>query len=550
MLRRALLAAVIAAASPAAGVLHAQGATVAGSAADIAARTRRADAAYDAGDRARAEREYSAILALDPAQSRAIYRLAGLRQRRDPDAAVALYRRYVKLEPRDAWGFIALGDALAATGDVAAGLAAYDAAARLEPGERDVEVGRARLLARAGHTDAAIDAYAQFLVRAPRDADAWAELAVQHRRAGRPDRAIVALERRRQLQTSAAARADVEADVARLRAAMRASVDPFAGGSRDSDGLATARVGVAVTSPLIGGVRVTGSVAARRAGDELFARHSQDATVSMHYRPSARLRVDIAAGMARADRALIDTASAPEPAPRPGSPRAPIGRAPEGGASTYERFPVGRARLVWRKPGDGLAVDARLSRQLLDASPFLVAQGVQRDEASLALDRRLRGPVRARVFGRLASVHNEAERNRRHIAGGALAWVPGAYEVTVRGQTLGYAQPTSLAYFAPRQVHTAELTTYTERETARGTTFAVDLGAGAQQVADRAAAAGSWSPAFRGWAQVVVPLDGSRSLGAEIEAYDSRIGMDTPTAPTPDSRWRYGSANVWLRIAF
>src|SRR2546426_7818445 len=47
-------------------------------------------------------------------RSHATYRLAQLR-RRDPAAALRLFRRYVALEPSDPWGYMAVGDVLART---------------------------------------------------------------------------------------------------------------------------------------------------------------------------------------------------------------------------------------------------------------------------------------------------------------------------------------------------------------------------------------------------------------------------------------------------
>src|SRR2546426_8409472 len=79
-------------------------------------------------------------------RSHATYRLAQLR-RRDPAAALRLFRRYVRLEPSDPWGYMAVGDVLARTGRYADALQWYDHALRLAPAERDAIVGRARVLA-------------------------------------------------------------------------------------------------------------------------------------------------------------------------------------------------------------------------------------------------------------------------------------------------------------------------------------------------------------------------------------------------------------------
>jgi cytochrome c-type biogenesis protein CcmH/NrfG len=518
----------------------------------IATRVTRADAAYSAGDRQSAEREYAAIVALDSGRSHAVFRLAQLRAAHDRAGAIALYRRYVTLEPRDAWGYVALADVLGASGDMSGALAAYANAARLGPGERDVRVGRARLLARAGYTDAAIAEYEQWVAHATRDAEAWRELAAQRRRAGRYPEAVAALEHVD--APDAGTRAAVAREIARLRTLSGATVEPLIGGSHDSDGLTTVRAGATVTGPAMGRARAFASASADRAGDGTFARGSQKTSVGIQYRPLAQLRLELVGGIARADRTFVDTATTPTTPTTPiggGSGRGPqIGRPAAGGASTFETFPVGRARLVWRNPGDAIGVDARVTRQLLDASPFLVAQGAVRDEASLALDARLTGPIRVRGFGRIGTVHNEDETNGRQIVGGALAYAPGSYEVTLRAQTMRYDAPTALAYFAPRHVHTAEITTYVERETADGTTVSLDLGGGAQQVVDWTTTPGRWSPSFHGWTQVVRPLGGRFALGTELEAYDARVGTDAPSVTMPTAQWWYGSLALWLRAAF
>lgn len=519
------------------------------SAAEAAVLLRRADAAYAAGDRDRAEREYAAVVAIDPAQSRAVFRLAQLRETRDRAGAIALYRRYVALEPGDAWGHMALGTALGAHGDVHAALAAYDAAARLAPRERDVHVGRARVLARARHADAAIAAYERIVAEHPRDVEAWQDLAAQQRAAGDHHAAVASLQRARSVAGSARERQAIERDITRNRLATRASVAPLAGASRDSDGLSTTQAGMTVTSALLGTARVSARAGVRRAGDGTHARATQELSAVALLRPSAQLRLELEGGVRRADRTFINLAPT-DPIGPPRGPRAPVGRAPAPGASRYQSYPVGRTRVAWRQPGDAIAFDARVGRQLLDASPALVAQGVLRDEAAATVDMRVRGPVRVRGFGRTATIHTDDERNRRDIIGGALAWAPGTYEVTARAQRTTYGAPTTLAYFAPRFVDGAELTTYLERETTGGATLALDLGAGAQRVASWDAEAGAWSPALRAWAQFVQPLGSSLSAGTEIELYDSRFGMEGASFDPAGSRWRYGSVNGWLRIAF
>ena len=483
--------------------------------------------------------------------SAAIFHRARAREGSDRAAAIALYRRYVTLEPRDAWGYMALGDALARSGDVRGALAQYDAAERIAPGERDVHVGRARLLARAGRTDDAISAYERWLARTPGDAEAWREVAAQQRRAGRYDEQVASLRRASSADASGSARRTTERDIERARRAGQGTIEPRLSSSRDSDGLTTTSAGLTVASPLLGRARLSASTAAGSAGDGTSSRGSQGLTLGMEYRPLAQLRLQLAGGVARANRSFIDSTLTPTPSPTPGRGQPiPIGRPSVSGASNFESFPVGNARLVWRKPGDAIAVDVRASRQLLDASPYLIAQGVLRDEASLALDLRLLGPFRARGFAKMGSVHNADESNGRQILGGALVIAPAEYEISLRAQTMRYDTATTLAYFSPHQVRTVELGTYFERATDRGVTIAMDLGGGAQQVEEWGSTASAWSPTAHGWTQVVIPFSDTFALGTEIEAYDSRVGTDVRSPTVPASRWRYASAIVSLRVRY
>lgn len=422
------------------------------STATLRAHLARADSAFDAGDPTTAAREYSAAIALDSSQSRAVYRLAELRRATDLPGALELYRLYVRLEPDDEWGHIALADA--------------------------------------------------------------------------------------------------ERDLARARANAAATIEPFAASSRDSDGITTTGVGLTFTGPAKGSARMFATVGVNRAADPVAARSATHASAGVRLRPDAALDIQLEAGFRRADRSFVDTSgvvAGPGGGPGRGPGMGgPIGRPVTAGVSRFETIPVGRARVVWRVPGNRLRVDARASRVLLDGSPYLVAQGVTREEIGAELDLRAVGPVRVRAFGRTGQVGNEDERNERRVVGGALAIVPRGYDLSLRGQELSYSAPTDLAYFAPRYVRTMELAAYTEREIGR-VLLVLDAGAGMQRVAAWTDFPSDWSPALRGWAQLVTPLGSRVSLVLEGEGYDARVGTEQPTFALPEGRWRYGSARVSLR---
>jgi tetratricopeptide (TPR) repeat protein len=93
-----------------------------------------------------AEREFRAVLEANPDQSRAVFRLAQLLEKKDRKEAERLYRRYVGLEPEDAWGYMALAELVAREARYDEALALYDTAVKLEPKAEDAIDGRAHMV--------------------------------------------------------------------------------------------------------------------------------------------------------------------------------------------------------------------------------------------------------------------------------------------------------------------------------------------------------------------------------------------------------------------
>jgi len=173
---------------------------------------------------------------------------------------------------------------------------------------------------------------------------------------------------------------------------------------------------------------------------------------------------------------------------------------------------------------------------------------VQRSELGAEGELPLVGPIAVRGLARMASIHSAADDNSRAIFGARVVGrFSGGGEITLGGQQFTYAHASATGYFAPRQARTLEVGGYREVETESGVTFALDLGAGGQQVTEWGAAASAWEPAFRGWASLGIPLAPGRELRFECEAYDARIGSELATVA---ARWRYGSGAVSLRWAF
>jgi Flp pilus assembly protein TadD len=484
----------------------------------LARRLARADSAFAAGDATTAAREYAAALTVDPENSRATYRLADLTKRRDPVEALRLFRRYVTLEPSDAWGYMAVGDALARSESYGDALRSYDDALRLAPDERDAVIGRARVLARAGRTDAAVAGYRHWLDANPSDAEAWGELGRQRLRQGRDRDAALAFEHAQAIAPDPT----VARRLAVARAAAAAAITPLASGTHDSDGNTTLRLGGTGELASWGPMRL-GLTASRTAigGDGVTTTGRQDLTLGAAWRPGAAWQVQASGGASRLDAAL-------------------------GRSATI--LPTGQLRARWRVPGAGPIVDLRARRDVLDATPLLAANRVLRTELGATVELPIARVFKLRGIGRTVALSDSAEVNHRTTLAGMLAvHVTPSVEVSAQFHTIRFAHPTTAGYFAPRLVQVAQAGSYLEFETARGILLVFDIGAGVQRVAEQGAAIGPWGRALRLYSLIVVPLAVGRDLRLEFDGEQSAFANEVATPG--GAQWRYVSATMSLRWA-
>jgi tetratricopeptide (TPR) repeat protein len=145
--------------------------------ADSANRTIAAgDAAWTSGARDSAYACYRLAVAQSPEVSaHVLFRLATLESERNRlDPSIALLREYVRREPRDDEGRLALARVLAWRGRYDQSIAVYDEVLTRDSTYRDAALGRAQALAWAGRFPAAVGAYERWLAHAP--ADTAAEL--------------------------------------------------------------------------------------------------------------------------------------------------------------------------------------------------------------------------------------------------------------------------------------------------------------------------------------------------------------------------------------
>lgn len=132
-----------------------------------------ADSAWQAGAYPLATEMYESILARDPSSHIAMFRLATLRSWDNRlDEAIALFRKYVAVEPNYTEGRMALARVIAWSGDYAASIAIYDSVLTREPNNREAILGRAQTLAWANRFDEALAAYRKWIATRAWDRDA------------------------------------------------------------------------------------------------------------------------------------------------------------------------------------------------------------------------------------------------------------------------------------------------------------------------------------------------------------------------------------------
>lgn len=473
----------------------------------------RADSAYAAGDRTFARTLYAQALAHDSTLSRAAFRLAQFET--SPGRALALYRHYETLEPRDAWGFMAEGDLLGRMSRYRDAQAAYARAASIAPDERDVVIGRSRLHLQAGRPDVAATELTRWTERHPEDGKAWDLLGRAQLRAGRP-RAAERAFARAGATTGTSGVADREA-IARALAAP--AVEPIVGYQRDSDGNRTSRLGGVVDAMVADGVRLGAGVERVNVGDGLVASNGVALHGRLAARPAPGVRLDVQGGAVRMS--------------------SPVAVGPEW------TTPQGDARVRLRAPRNGPALELRAQRVALGTAPALVTNRVTRSEvratAELPVTRmRLRGSARA---GRVDAQGEAA--NTRLGAEGALVF-PLGDQVQLSGQYrwMGFERASQAGYFAPRAAETIEGGIYFEVGEEGPVSLAADLGAGAQRVAEQGAGVGAWTRALRAWGYASVALGAARAAYAELEAYDAPFA---PEGVATSGTWRFVSLSLGIR---
>jgi hypothetical protein len=139
---------------------------------------------------------YQAVVRRDPdASSRAVFRLATLLSYDNRlEEAIAMFRQYVHLEPKDDEGRIALAQTMAWAGQYDAAIALYDTILARDSTYLDASKGIARVLAWRGDLGNSEIRWRALTLSTPRDPSVWLGLAQVLRWSGRPVAAREALQ--------------------------------------------------------------------------------------------------------------------------------------------------------------------------------------------------------------------------------------------------------------------------------------------------------------------------------------------------------------------
>lgn len=518
---------------------------------EVAGHLAAADRAFVNEDTATARREYEAVVTVDPYASRALYRLGQL-SRANGSQAQSYFRRYVAIEKGDAWGWIALGNALAADKKLSDALDAYDRAVEIAPSERDVVIGRARVLAAAGRTDDAIVTYQSWIASHSGDAEAERELATQQRRAGRYREAARSFSLANQTEPNERAQRSIES----ARGFSAPAIEILSGGSRDSEANQMVRAGAEVSAQV--GDRVRARVSADRRWLSGFSDVTiDDAMVGFVARTLAAFRLEASGGVARPHSTITVTDTIPAvPTGGTGNGKGrnrgtsgtpPAGTIIQTESESADNIAVGSVRGVLRQPGGRSSLDLRVTRTLLDATPVLAINRVVRNEFAGRADIGILPRVKLRAGARTGSYSATGDNNTRiSLLGGLAVAATNAVEVSGVFQRLTFDHATTSGYFAPEAAQLAEVGTYAEFESENGTVFALDAGAGAQRLQEFATTMGKWEPSYRLFASLDVPMKPGSAIHFELDSYDSRLGSDAPSAA---SSWRSVSLSAALRLA-
>ena len=118
-------------------------------------------------------------------------------------SSLRLFRSATLAVPHSARAHMELASAYGKAGDTEAALVSFKRATDIMPGYAAAWYNKANMLARKGRYGEATEAYRQAITHAPAFEQAWFNLGLTYRIIGRPDQSALALERAREIRTTA-----------------------------------------------------------------------------------------------------------------------------------------------------------------------------------------------------------------------------------------------------------------------------------------------------------------------------------------------------------
>ncbi len=475
----------------------------------------RADSAFHSGQLEFSRRIYAHVLRVEPNNSRATYQL-GRMSPPGSKLAIKLFRRYILLEPKDPWGYMALAEAFAKAGLLGPAVRWYVEAVILAPTEQDLWIGLGKLLEQAGRADASVEVYERWARVRPQEALAWQTLGGAHQRTGQLRESAYAFEHALTIKD------DDGATLKRLRyvlSSMAPAITPLYGRSWDSDGNIVYQGAVTGNWMFFDRTRLGVKVGMTQANDPSRSATAKELSLTASWQSRNNLILDGRAG-------LVQT---------------------NGDYNTFSSrmTPVLDLRTRWRGPANRPTGELRVNIAPLVSTPMLLAQPVILKELQGLLNVPAYGPIRLRAFGQMGSLKSDAQQNTRVGYGGALALrLASGVEISEQYRALAYRHPTRAGYFAPELLQTLELASYLEYSRFWPFMLTLDLGLGAQRATPHGRAPFSWGRAFRLWALMAWNFQPGRQLALEIESYET---ITPGEALIPDYGWRSSAVVLSLR---
>jgi tetratricopeptide (TPR) repeat protein len=487
------------------------------------AMVRNGDAAWTAGRFPSAREAYGRALALDSlASSRSVYRLAVLHTwNGELDRAIPLFALYVRLEPRDEEGRVALARAHAWNGQTSAALAIYDSILSRDRSYRDAAFGAALAEAWAGRFGAAIARYDAWLRANPKDIEAglararvlawsgrlpeseraYARLGAdgEHLEADKGVALVAAwrgdLGRSERLWRGLGAKAPKDAEIwvglaqvlrwsgrgeeARTALHKALAADPANADAREQMRWVRADLGTTIEPGAL-------------AGWDSDDNKSITLTLAGSMRPIARTRFTVSGSYRDAELGAVTGTSATGRASlriHAGNHitlTGDIGRtrtlAGEGAGAEQRNFTVGGGRAMLRI-SPGLTVGGGVARSAFDETAPLIASGIAVTSWSGEADLRLPGRLGLSAGGETTEIVGGSVPNRREAGFAVLRWRPRrTASIALSGRAFRYQESPRDGYFSPSRFVLGEISTRLGRGRDLGWAVEIEGGVGLQQV--------------------------------------------------------------------